>query len=89
MNKDRVTKYFRTQSIRDIVSKIKFPHGLHNTVEELVSASNFPSDIKEWPTTIGQAPTTAEIEKSQELFKKEKYPNMYRQAKFFVLLDTT
>ena len=70
--------FLRTHSIRDIVSKITFPHGLHNTVEELVAASNFPSDAREWPTAIGQAPSNVEIDQSRKLFEKEKYPNMYR-----------
>ena len=70
--------YFRTESIRDIVSKIKFPHGLHNTVDELVSASRFPVNSRDWPASIGQPPSNAEIEQSRKLFEKEQYPNMYR-----------
>ena len=77
-NGDKWSNNFSTRSIRDIVSKIKFPHGLYSTVEELVSATDFPSDISKWPTTIGQAPSNAEIKQSEQLFNKENYPNMYR-----------
>ena len=68
----------RKRSIRDIVSKIKFPHGLHNTVDELVTATTFPSDVKDWPTAIGQAPSRMELKQSREVFEKENYSNMYR-----------
>ena len=68
----------KTQCIRDIVCKIKFPHGLHNTVEELVAATNFPTRAEDWPTFIGQAPAKEEMEQSRALFEREGYPNMYR-----------
>ena len=68
----------RTQSIQDIVCKIKFPHGLYNTVAELVSATNFPSTESDWSTAIGRAPSKEEIEESAIIFERENYPNMYR-----------
>lgn len=68
----------RKQSARDIVSKIKFPHGLHNTVNELVAASKFPLNVKDWPTAIGQPPSPMELEHSREVFERENYSNMYR-----------
>ena len=73
---------FSSESIRDIVCKLKFPHGLHNTVTDLVASKSFPGDVKTWPTAIGEAPSKDEIVQSENIFKNLNYPNMYRYLCF-------
>ena len=81
-DKDKNTNIFtflnRDQGAHELLKKIKFPHGMYNTVEELISANTFPSVVNEWPSEFGSLPTEIELLESKMIYEREKYPNMYR-----------
>ena len=72
----------RGHAVHDIVGKIKFPHGLFNTVGELASAKEFPADKSLWPIAFGDPPSDVEIRESKLVFDENEYSNLYRYFGF-------
>ena len=61
------------------VNKIKFPHGVRNTVKELMDLKHVPLNDKDWYNTLqGSTPDMKIRKETRDVFIKQGYKNMYR-----------
>lgn len=74
----------KTSPYKNLLKKIKFPHGAFNTIEELMFSRKLPQDSKQWELGLSNKKNNhEEIQISNHVFEKERCSNVYRYFFFF------